>query len=185
METSAFDLEKSLHLFLTAPSYLPSTSSSNPFGSSCEIHSVFYFFSSALICRHPGSPGIATGNFSRCLNCRPWSWHYSDAGARTIFFKPMTTHVTHLIKTFQWLSISLKIQAKVLKTAYKSEHDLLTSWLSDALLVLSPWTMLATSGMLAFKPVGHNATRVTWTCSSLCQDHLPATQNEMTERPHF
>lgn len=97
------------------------------------------------------------------------------AGARTIFFKPMTTHVTHLIKTFQWLSISLKIQAKVLKTAYKSEHDLVTSWLSDALLVLSPWTMLATSGMLAFKPVSHNATRVTWTCPSLCQDHLPTT----------
>lgn len=39
------------------------------------------------------------------------------AGARTIFFKPMITHVTHLIKTFQWLSISLKIQAKVLKAA--------------------------------------------------------------------
>lgn len=38
------------------------------------------------------------------------------AAVRMIFLKPTTTHVTHLIKTFQWLFITLKIQAEILKT---------------------------------------------------------------------
>lgn len=137
----------------------------------------FYFFSAALICYHSGSPGIAAGKRqqvsqlpSLVLTLLPMQ------GARTIFFKPMTTHVTHLIKTFQWLSISLKIQARVLKTAYKSEHDLVTSWLSDALLVLSPgpcWPLQACWPSSLSVTMLHACYLDMPT--SLCQDHLPTT----------
>lgn len=50
----------------------------------------------------------------------------------------MTTHVTHLIKTFPGLSISLKIQAEVFKAACKSEHDRVACQLSECLLGALP-----------------------------------------------
>lgn len=70
------------------------------------------------------------------------------AAARMIFLKPMTTHVTYLIKTFQWLSISLKIQAKVLTNAYKSKHDLLPLWMPSQDSPLG-WRHFRLSGFLA------------------------------------
>lgn len=60
------------------------------------------------------------------------------AAARMIFLKPMTAQVTHLIKAFQCLSISLKIQANVLKSAYKSERDLVECYLSECPLSTLP-----------------------------------------------
>lgn len=79
------------------------------------------------------------------------------AAARMIFLKPMTTHVTYLIKTFQWLSISLKIQAKVLTNAYKSEHDLLALWLPSRDSPLEHPTPGSLASSLVFNHIGHTA----------------------------
>lgn len=130
MAISPSDPDKSLHLFLAAPSYLPPTCNSNPFGSPCETHPAFYCSPttpSPAILAHLGFVARAC----RCLTAVLGPDLTPQAAARRIFLKPMTTQVTHLIKTFQWLSISLKIQAKVLKTAYKSQHDLVASCLSQ------------------------------------------------------
>lgn len=99
METSALDLEKSLHLFLTALSYLPPTSSSTMvlpvkyilcFTFSLQLSSATTLVHLGLLQETPAGS-----------NCHPGPDITPHAGARTIFFKPMTTHVTHLIKTFQ------------------------------------------------------------------------------------
>lgn len=93
---------------------------------------------------------------------------------RMIFLKPMTTRVTHLIKTFQWLPITLKIQAEILKTCLQVQTWPCCCHLSECPLG-SPHLHPATPGRLASRLVCRHIRHITslpWvicTCSSLCQ----------------